>query len=111
MRKVLFIISSDPRMSHRPAEAIRIAAGTGAWARAQVNICLTGQAILILNADEDALKDAEQFSMCLPMLCESQRPIYVLKETTSPVSNPPVREINLEELSRLALEHDVVARF
>jgi hypothetical protein len=59
---VLFIISSDPRVSHRPAEAIRIAVGTGAWARAEVNVCLTGAATLMLNEGEEALKDADQFS-------------------------------------------------
>jgi hypothetical protein len=111
MRKVLFIISSDPRASHRPAEAIRIAAGTGAWARAEVNVCLIGPATLMLGESEEALKDADQFSACLPILREARRPIYLLSETKSPTDDSAVQEISLRELSRLALQHDVVARF
>jgi hypothetical protein len=108
---VLFIISSDPRVSHRPAEAIRIAAGTGAWARAEVNICLIGPATLMLDEGEETLKDADQFSACLPILREARRPIYVLRETISPIGDPAVQEISLKELSRLAQQHHVVARF
>ena len=111
MRKVLFIISSDPRVSPRPAEAIRIAAGVGAWARAEVSVCLVGAAGLILSEDAETLKDAEQFSACLPLLREGQDRIYLLREAHLPRLDEAVRQIDLPQLSQLALQHDVVARF
>ena len=111
MKKALFIISSDPRVSHRPAEAIRIAAGTGAWARAEVNICLTGPAALMLGEGDERLKDAEQFSSCLPALLETEGRICVLQGAMQPADAPPVRTIDLKQLSRLAAQDDVIARF
>lgn len=111
MKKALFLISSDPRVSHRPAEAIRIAAGTGAWGRAEVNICLIGPAALMLGEGEARLKDAEQFSTCLPPLLETEGRICVLDGALQPADGPRVRVIDLKELSRLTGRHDVVARF
>ena len=58
-RGVLLIIATDPRSSHRPAEAIRIAAGVGAWGRVEVTLYLHGPAVLALSDDTDALVDGE----------------------------------------------------
>jgi hypothetical protein len=44
MKKTLLIISSDPRTSPRPAEALRVAAGLSAWGRLTVSILLVGEA-------------------------------------------------------------------
>jgi hypothetical protein len=44
MKKTLLIITSDPRQSPRPAEALRVAAGLGAWGRLTVSILLVGEA-------------------------------------------------------------------
>jgi hypothetical protein len=44
----LFIIRGDPRVSHRPAEAIRIAAGVGTWKKTDITVYLHGPAVLAL---------------------------------------------------------------
>ena len=71
----LFIISSDPRSSHRPAEAIRIAAGVGAW-NSGVEVYLAGPAVLMLTDKPGTLLDEENFTRYLPMLTEGKN-IYV----------------------------------
>ena len=38
--KLLLLVTSDPRTSARPAEAVRIAAGIGAWKKADVTLYL-----------------------------------------------------------------------
>jgi hypothetical protein len=73
--KVLFVVSSDPRVSHRPAEAVRIAAGVGAWEMADIKIYLHGAAVLLLG--EGRLVDEDGVRRHLGMLAESRRPIYV----------------------------------
>ena len=108
MRKILFIISSDPRISHRPAEAVRIAAGAGGWGRVEVNVCFTHPtAALLLQATDESLKDEEQFTACLPIL---RRPIYVL-EGSLPAGTSDCEQIDLQGLARLTMRHDVVVRF
>ena len=69
--QVLFVITSDPRSSHRPAEAIRIAAGVSVWQRSKITVYLRGPAILSLSPAPEALVDAECFSRYLPILAES----------------------------------------
>ena len=56
-RQALFIIGGDPRISARPAEAIRIAAGIGTWKKISVRIYLEGAAVLALSEFPDDLVD------------------------------------------------------
>ena len=105
MRKLLFIISSDPRISARPAEAIRIAAGVNAWGRAAVSICLVGPAALMLSEGDQALKDESQFAAGLPLVA---KPVYVMN-SSAPVADS--QEIGVAELAQLALRHDTIVRF
>lgn len=111
MRKILFIIGGDPRKSHRPAEAIRIATGAGAWGRVEVNICLTGTAALMLDENAEALRDEEQIAACLPALRESCRPVYVLGRSQNEISKAGVERLDVKALAELAMRHDVVVRF
>src|SRR5437667_6888186 len=74
---LLFIIASDPRSSHRPAEAIRIAAGVGAWKKAEITLYLREAAVLALSESSEDLLDEENFRRHLPMMRELGRPIYV----------------------------------
>jgi hypothetical protein len=75
----LFIIESDPRRSGRPAEAVRIAAGVGAWKKVDVALYLRGAAVLVLGEQAEELKDGEDYGRYLPILGESGRPIYAQK--------------------------------
>ncbi len=74
---ILFIVSSDPRTSARPAEAIRVAAGLGAWKKAEVRVYLHGPAIRALGEWVDELKDEDNYTRYLPMLVDGSRPALV----------------------------------
>ena len=76
--KTLVIIETDPRASARPAEAIRIAAGIGAWKKTEVTLLLRGPvAGYSLQEYADELVDEDNFTRYLPLVAESPRPIYV----------------------------------
>ena len=74
---LLFIVSSDPRLSPRPAEAIRIAAGVGTWKKADVRIYLRRAAVLALTEYPDELIDEDNFTRYLPITRDFGHPIYV----------------------------------
>ena len=68
--RVLLIIDSDPRSSPRPAEAIRIAAGLGAWGKVHLTVYLHGPAVAALGNDAEELQDGENYPRYLPVLAE-----------------------------------------
>lgn len=73
------IVTSDPRTSDRPAEAIRIAAGIGTWKKTEVSLYLRGPAILGLGEYVDDLKEEDNFTRYLPILHDLGRSIHVQK--------------------------------
>ncbi len=76
--KTLVIVESDPRTSPRPAEAIRIAAGIGAWKKTDVTLLLRGPvAGYCLQEYADELVDEDNFTRYLPLVVEQPRPIYI----------------------------------
>jgi hypothetical protein len=76
-RRVLFVIAADPRLSARPAEAIRIAAGVSAWQTVQVLVYLHGAAVLLLDPVAAVLVAGEEFGRYLPVLAEQGQPVRV----------------------------------
>ena len=74
---VLFIVTSDPRVSARPAEAIRIAAGLGSGRSLPVQLYLRDAAVLVLGEAADELVDGENFSRYLPLFLDSGQSIFV----------------------------------
>jgi sulfur relay (sulfurtransferase) DsrF/TusC family protein len=112
---VLFIVSSDPRTSARPAEAIRIAAGVGTWKKADVSLYLRGAAVLALSEYPDELIDEDNYTRYFPIVGEFGRPIYVEKGAPllSEIGEAPLRyeEISDEQLARLAAAHKYIGRF
>lgn len=113
--RVLVIVESDPRESARPAEAIRIAAGVGAWRRAELNLYLRGPAVHSLTEFPDELVDEDNFTRYLPMLAEWKRPVLVQRgaEALGDLGEAALeyREIDDAELASIAGEHDIVLRF
>jgi hypothetical protein len=95
--KALFVIVSDPRTSHRPAEAIRIAAGVGAWKKVDVSVYLHGEGRRILDDTTGEFVDEEHFRRYLPMLQEGGGKIWVHKDE--------------KEFARIAHDHSVVTWF
>ncbi len=111
----LFIITSDPRTSARPAEAIRIAAGVGAWKRVAVSVYLRGAAVLALSEYTDDLVEEDHYARYFPIVGEFGRPVYVqhgapwLGELGA--ASLPYEELDDDALAALAARHHCVLRF
>lgn len=111
----LFIVNSDPRTSPRTAEAIRIAAGVGAWKKVEVTLVLCEAAALALSEFPDELVDEDNFTRYLPIIGEWGRPVYV--ETGAPfledLGQSPVRweRITVGRVAELAAASQYVLRF
>ena len=71
----LVMVETDPRVSARPAEAIRIAAGIGAWRKTNVTLLLRGPAGYSLQEYADELIGEDNFVRYLPMI--PPHPIYL----------------------------------
>ncbi|WCJ60374.1 hypothetical protein NXS98_04380 [Fontisphaera persica] len=111
----LFIIRGDPRVSHRPAEAIRIAAGVGTWKKTDITVYLHGPAVLALSEFVDELVDEDNYTRYLPILGEFGRPIYVQAgepclEAIEPATLP-YEAIDEHRLAELAAAHSNVIYF
>ncbi len=112
---ILFIITSDPRKSPRPAEAIRIAAGVGTWKKADVTVYLRDEAVLALSEFADEFVDEENYTRYFPIVGELGRPVYVQRGAPllRDIGEPAVRfqEITDAELAELAARNNYTARF
>lgn len=75
--RTLVTITEDPHTSHRPAEAIRIAAGIGSWKKTDVDILLHGPATGILSPYADEWIDGENYEHYLPIIREWKRPVLI----------------------------------
>jgi sulfur relay (sulfurtransferase) complex TusBCD TusD component (DsrE family) len=75
--RTLVTVSEDPRESHRPAEAVRIAAGIGGWNKTEVDVLLLGPASRVLSPWADECVDGENYDHYLPILREWKRPVFL----------------------------------
>ena len=113
--QVLILVTSDPRTGHRPSEAVRIAAGVGAWKKADVRIYLRGPAIRAAGEWVDELVGEDDFVRYLPIAVSAESPVLVqagapeLAELgESPV---PIQAIDDAELARFCGRATNVLRF
>jgi hypothetical protein len=113
--RVLFIVQDDPRISPRPAEAVRIAAGVGTWKKSDVSIYLRDAAVLCLGEPAGQLIDEEDFARYWPILAECNAAIYAQKNAAAfrQLGEAAVafKEITTEELAELAAAQTYVLRF
>jgi len=112
---LLFVVTTDPRESGRPAEAIRIAAGVGAWQKADISLYLRGPAVLALGEFPDELVDEDNYVRYLPIVREWGRPVYVQRGAAELAGLGeavlPFEEIDDAQLARLAAASSSVLRF
>jgi hypothetical protein len=113
--EALFVITSDPRVSARPAEAIRIAAGVGVLKKVGVAIYLRGAAVLALSEQPEGLLDEDNYTRYLPIIGEIGRPIQV--QAGAPLlaeiggAAVPFEEISDEQLATRAAQSSYVLLF
>ncbi|MDQ6631246.1 MAG: hypothetical protein M3Y82_05760 [Verrucomicrobiota bacterium] len=113
--RVLFIICGDPRISAKPAEAIRIAAGVGVWKKADVTVYLRDAAVLALSEFADEFVDEDNYTRYFPIVGEFGRPIYAQKD--APLlqelgeTTLKFEEISEVQLADLAAQSTYVLRF
>jgi hypothetical protein len=107
-RSILIIIESDPRQSGRAAEAVRIAAGIGAWKKVDVAVYLRGAAAMIAGEEAGEFVDGENFARYLPLL---ERRVYAQKGAMAAQPAVPIVEITDEQLAGMAAARDCVLRF
>src|SRR5882724_6472666 len=114
MPTVLILIASDPRTSHRPAEAIRIAAGIGVWKTVEMTVYLREAAVLALSEDAEGFVDEENYTRYLPMVRDFGRPIYVQRGAAllpkPGATSLKFEELDDDELARLAAGSTYVIR-
>lgn len=78
MKPIVFVlVTGNPHVDGRPAEAIRIAAGVATWKKADVSVYLHGPAIPSIGEWVDELVDDDTIGRYLPLVTEGNRPIYV----------------------------------
>lgn len=70
MKRLLIWISSDPRLSGRAAEGVRVAAGVGAWKRVEVSLYFSGAGTLCLGDDVEELEGGDVIQQYLPTIKE-----------------------------------------
>jgi hypothetical protein len=71
------LIGSDPRSSPRPGEAIRIAAGIGAWQKVKVDIYLHDAAAACLHPFPEELRNGQLIEQYLPSIPAHGGQIFV----------------------------------
>jgi len=110
---VLFVVTSDPRNSPRPVEALRIAVGTAAWKRVEVALYLGGSAVLTVAENVDDLVDADNLARYTPLLRDLAYPVYVDAESRSRLADTSVRieALDRQGLGRLAAQSTYLLRF
>ncbi|MBN8247181.1 MAG: DsrE family protein [Verrucomicrobia bacterium] len=112
---VLVIVTSDPRTSPRPAEAVRIAAGVAAWKKAIVRLHFQGPAVLCLSEFPDELMDEDNFTRYLPLLGDTGHPVTVesgsVHLTELGEAPVPFEEADASALSTLVAQATSVMRF
>jgi hypothetical protein len=113
--QLLLIVDSDPRNSPRPAEAVRIAAGVGAWERLRVILYLHGPAVALLDPESDQFPDGDNYARYLPLVRETDQALRVQAGASLPpgVSEPGegFSLLDAAELARLTAESTWVIRF
>lgn len=96
VQSVLIKIASDPRKSPRPAEAVRIGAGVGAWNKVKVHLFLEGLAVHCVDEFADELTNGELFTQYLPAILNHGGRILV--DESNPTLNSIKTTITFEKL-------------
>lgn len=86
-KNIAVVIQEDPRMTHRPVEALRIALGLASGSHV-TTVVLLGEAVRLLGDDTDDVLDIEILEKYLPAIEQLKIP-FILQDTSDQI---PVRD-------------------
>lgn len=106
-KHIAVVIRDDPRKSHRPVEALRIALGLVAGTH-QTSVVLLNESIRLLAEDLDDVIDAEILEKYLPSIEHLEIPFLVEKGADPSVIQPhfPVTYHTPDEIRAFLLSVD-----
>jgi hypothetical protein len=110
---VVVVIRDDPRKTHRPVEALRIALGLSTGEN-PLTVVLLGQAPLLLGEDVDDIVDGEVLEKYLPSLKQLEIPFVVQSGAQSSFSIDPdfkISDASPSQISALVAAADRVLVF
>jgi hypothetical protein len=81
-KKIAVVIQEDPRKTHRPVEALRIALGLVAGGH-ETTVVLLNEAVGLIAEDPDEIVDLEILEKYLPSIEQLEIP-FILSEGTDP---------------------------
>ncbi len=99
---IVVVIRDDPRKTHRPVEALRIALGLGSGEN-PLSVVLLNEAPLLLTSQDEEIVDAEILEKYLPSLKQMGTLFFVEPSTRSRFdldNDFKVQEIPLREIER-----------
>lgn len=111
--EIVVVILGDPRRSHRPAEAVRIALGLSTGPN-PLKLVLLHEARLLLTEEAPELVDGEILEKHLPAVQECQIPIIVPKGSKDDYIFEPgfmIQELSSQEIASLIFHGDRVLVF
>lgn len=99
--RVVVLVRGNPRTSHRPGEAIRIALGLAAGEH-RVDVILSGDSPLLLTPELEEFVDGEMTEKFLTTLREYVETFYVEQGTSVDLSDSayPITPIGPEETAK-----------
>jgi sulfur relay (sulfurtransferase) DsrF/TusC family protein len=86
-KNIVVVIQEDPRKTHRPVEALRIALGLASGSH-MTTVVLLGEAVRLLGDETDDILDVEILEKYLPAIEQLDIP-FVLQDTSDQI---PVRD-------------------
>lgn len=86
-KNIAIVIQEDPRKTHRPVEALRIALGLAAGSHV-TTVVLLGEAVRLLGDETDDILDVEILEKYLPTIEQIEIP-FILQDTSLQI---PVRD-------------------
>jgi hypothetical protein len=114
-KTLLVVVTSDPRSSHRPAEAIRLAAGVAAWRNVAVTLYLAGPAVGSVTGEVENFIDEESFTRYLPLFVDSGNRVLIGAESfpngKSSDTSVPCESIDKKEFGKIAAATSCLLRF
>lgn len=111
-KNIAVVIQEDPRKTHRPVEALRIALGLVSGSH-MTTVVLLGEAIRLLGDETDDIFDVEILEKYLPTIEQLKIP-FVLQDAPDPIpirTKFSVRRENDETITSLVRSMDCALVF